>query len=202
MTTDAVYVRTSTDGQDGAAQIAELERVAPKAARWFIDRGESGTKKSRPALDDLMRETRAGRVRTIHVYALDRLGRSTLHVLGMLREWAEAGIALRSMREGESIDPQTPIGRAIAAILCVIAELDREIIVGRVKSGVRRVMPIEKGGLGKPTRSGKPIGRPRRAVDASEVARRRAAGESWRSIARALHCPAATIRRAVSKPTP
>lgn len=192
---DAAYLRTSTDGQDGEAQRHALETAAPRGVRWYVDVGESGVKVSRPGLDELVRDVRAGSVRSVHVYALDRLGRSAVHVLGMLREWADRGVRLVSIREGQSIDPATPIGRAIAGILAAVAELERDLIRERVRAGVKRAQ--EKG-----TRSGRAIGRPRRAVDVREAIRRRQAGESWRTIAQALRCPAATIRRAVSKPHP
>lgn len=199
MTRDvACYIRTSTDGQDGQAQRHQLERATAgvdEPIRWYVDVGESGAKTSRPELDRLKRDTAAGEVSAVYVSALDRLGRSAVHVLTMLNDWTRAGVRVVSLREGQSIDPSTPIGRAVASILAAVAELERDLIRERVRSGVKRAQ--ERG-----TRSGRPIGRPSRGVDADEVRRRRAAGESWRTIAQAMKAPTATIRRAVSKTTP
>ena len=76
----AIYVRTSTTDQDGAAQLHALRRAA-EARGWsryreFIDLGHSGAKASRPALDALRAAVRTGDVREVMVFALDRLGRS------------------------------------------------------------------------------------------------------------------------------
>ncbi|MGC4113770.1 MAG: recombinase family protein [Myxococcales bacterium] len=78
--TMAIYVRTSTTDQDGAAKLHALHRAA--AARgWgsvleYTDIGHSGAKASRPALDALKRAAKEGKVRQVMVFALDRLGRS------------------------------------------------------------------------------------------------------------------------------
>lgn len=188
--TAAVYVRTSTDSQDGEAQHHALEARAPAGAVWYVDRGISGAKASRPALDKLRAAARRGEVRELYVYALDRLGRSSVDVLLLVDDLARCGVRLHSLREGE-IDPGSAIGRAILTILSGVAQLERDLIRERVQAGIRRAQ--DKG-----TRSGRPIGRPARDVPTADALRRRAAGESWRSIARALKVPAATLRRACS----
>lgn len=198
MGTRAVYVRTSTRRQDGAAQRHELTTwlVARGAGdvEWFADLDESGAKAVRPELERLKREVRAGRVREVYASALDRLGRSLVDVVLLLDELTAAGCVVETMREGR-LDPGTPTGRFLAQTFANLAEMERGIIRERVRAGVARARA-------EGTRSGRAIGRPRREVDAAEVARRRASGESWRSIAQALRVPTATIRRAVSKPSP
>jgi DNA invertase Pin-like site-specific DNA recombinase len=188
----AVYVRTSTTDQDGAAQLHALRRAA-EARGWvgyqeFIDIGHSGAKASRPALDALKAAVRAGEVRQVMVFALDRLGRSLRDLLVLLDDLAASGCAVVSLRE--AIDLSTPTGRLLVHLIGALAEFEREIIRERVRSGLARVKATGK------TRSGKAIGRPRRDVDLQAVHRLRKVGKSWREVAQALKVPRRTLERA------
>lgn len=187
----AIYVRTSTADQDGAAQIHALRRAA-EARGWagvreLVDLGHSGAKASRPALDDLRALARSGEVRIVMVYALDRLARSLRDLLLLLDELSAAGCMVVSLRE--SIDLTTPAGRLMVQMLGALAEFEREIIRERVRGGVARAKA-------RGTRSGRAIGRPRREVDVGEITRLRANGTPWRDVARALHVPRRTAERA------
>lgn len=200
-TRTAVYIRTSTDEQDGGAQRHALARTAPADAAIYEDRGESGAKVSRPAIDRLRADVRAGLVTEIHVYALDRLGRSTIAVVDLLNELTARGARVVSIREG-TLDPTTPTGNFTITILAALAQMERAIIRERVKSGIERTRDPETGRLTR-TKSGRPFGRtPRVDVDPAEVQRRRKAGESWRGIAQAMHAPTSTIRRAHARAVP
>lgn len=194
----AIYVRTSTTDQDGAAQLHALRRAA-EARGWsgyrdFIDLGHSGAKASRPALDALKAAARAGEVRQVMVFALDRLGRSLRDLLVLLDELTAGGCVVISLRE--AIDLSTPTGRLLVHLIGALAEFEREIIRERVRSGIARVKATGQ------TRSGKPIGRPRRDVDLDAVHRLRAAGKSWREVAQALKVPRRTIMRAMAEHNP
>ena len=125
------------------------------------------------------------------VFALDRLGRSLRDLLLLLDDLNAAGCAVVSLRE--SIDLTTPTGRLMLHVLGALAEFERAIITERVKSGIARVQATGR------TRSGKPIGRPRRAVDATAVQQLLAAGKSWREIAQALRIPRRTLVRTFLK---
>lgn len=191
----ALYVRTSTLDQTGEAQLHALRR-ATEARGWtetreFIDLGHSGAKASRPALDELKRAARAGEVREVMVFGLDRLGRSLRDLLVLLDELTAAGCAVISLRE--SIDLTTPTGRLLVHLIASLAEFERELIRERVKSGIARVKATGK------TRSGKAVGRPRRGVNVDAVNRLRAEGRTWRQIAQALKVPRRTLERAYSK---
>jgi DNA invertase Pin-like site-specific DNA recombinase len=75
-------------------------------------------------------------------------------------------------------------------LIAALAEFEREIIQERVRSGLARVKETGH------TRSGKPVGRPRRPVNLEAIARLRAAGKTWREIAQALKTPRRTLERA------
>lgn len=196
--TTAIYVRTSTTDQDGAAQLHALRRAA-EGRGWtgyqeFIDLGHSGTKASRPALDALKAAARAGEVRQVMVFALDRLGRSLRDLLVLLDELTAGGCVVISLRE--AIDLSTPTGRLLVHLIGALAEFEREIIRERVRSGIARVKATGQ------TRSGKPIGRPRRDVDLEAVVQLRNAGKSWRQVAQAIKVPRRTIMRAMAEHNP
>jgi putative DNA-invertase from lambdoid prophage Rac len=191
-TATAVYVRTSTSDQDGQAQLHAVRRAA-EARGWtkateYRDIGHSGAKASRPALDDLRAAVRRGEVRQVMVYGLDRLGRSLRDLLVLLDELAAGGCAVISLRE--SIDLTTPTGRLLVHLIAALAEFERELIRERVRSGLARVQATGR------TRSGNPVGRPRRDVDLQAVHRLRAQGRSWRQVAVALKVPRGTLQRA------
>ncbi len=187
----AIYIRTSTADQDGAAQLHALRRAA-EARGWgnpaeFIDVGHSGAKASRPALDKLRRAARDGQIRQLLVFALDRLGRSLRDLLLLLDELTASGCVIVSLRE--AIDLSTPTGRLLVHLISALAEFEREIIRERVKAGLARVKATGK------TRTGKAIGRPRRKIDLEAVARLRREGKTWRDVARAVKAPRRTVER-------
>ena len=188
----AIYVRTSTVDQDGQAQLHAL-RLAAEARGWkdiveFIDVGQSGTKASRPGLDKMKKAIRRGEVRAVAVFALDRLGRSLRDLLLLIDEFNACGCAVVSLRE--SVDLTTPAGRLLVQMIAALAEFERNIIIDRVKAGIARVKATGR------TRSGRPIGRPRRAVDVVAIERLLAAGKTWREIAQAMRVPRRTLVRA------
>jgi DNA invertase Pin-like site-specific DNA recombinase len=189
----AVYVRTSTDDNDGSAQLHELAEAA-RVRGWgheyaaYLDRGESGAKDSRPEWDELREQCRRGRVREVMATELSRLGRSVVPVVLALDELHHAGVRVILLRQG--LDYGTPVGRAVAAILAAVAQLERDQAIERIRAGVRRAQ--EEG-----TRSGRPIGRPRRRVDTQKLRELRKAGLSWAQCARELGLGAGTCRRAL-----
>jgi len=189
----ALYVRTSTTDQDGAAQLHALKRAADARGwldvREYIDLGHSGAKASRPALDSLKRAARAGEVREVMVVGLDRLGRSLRDLLVLLDDLAAAGCSVVSLREG--VDLSTPAGWLQVQILGALADFERELIRERVRAGLDRARSSG-------TRSGRAIGRPRRQFDVERARAMRADGKSWRDIAQALRVPRRILERAVA----
>src|SRR5262249_35094234 len=123
-------------------------------------------------------------------HQVDRLARSLHHLVTLGREFEALGVDLVVI--DQAVDTTTPAGRLLFHVLGAIAEFERSLILDRVMAGLRRAQ--ERG-----TRSGRPIGRPRWEVDPDEIRRRRAAGEPWRRIAKALKAPIRTLRRQLNQ---
>ena len=102
----------------------------------FVDRGVSGAKDRRPALDRLIREARRRRFDVLVCWRLDRLGRSLKHLVTLLDELQVLGVAFVSLQEG--IDATTPAGKLQMHILAAIAEFERARIAERVRAGLAR----------------------------------------------------------------
>ncbi len=149
----ALYGRVSTFDQEPENQLAELRRyVAARGwtAAEYVDRGVSGAKDRRPALDTVLRDARRRRFDVLVVWRLDRLGRNLRHLIVLLEELQALGIAFVSLNEG--IDATTPAGKLQMHILGAIAEFERSRIAERVKAGLQRARA-----------QGKRLGRPRKA---------------------------------------
>jgi DNA invertase Pin-like site-specific DNA recombinase len=104
----------------------------------YIDHGVSGSKTSRPGLNDMLKDVRAERAQghevTIVVYKLDRIGRSAAHVVSLVSELQAEGINIRSLSDG--LDSSTPTGRAMLQMLAVFAEMERSFISERTTAGL------------------------------------------------------------------
>jgi DNA invertase Pin-like site-specific DNA recombinase len=135
----AIYARVSTFDQEPENQLAELRRYV-EARGWalveYVDRGVSGAKDRRPALDRLITDAKRRRFDVLVCWRLDRLGRSLKHLITLLDELASIGVAFVSLAEG--IDATTPAGKLQMHILGAIAEFERGRIVERVRAGLAR----------------------------------------------------------------
>ncbi len=135
----AIYARCSTLDQHPENQLAELRKYV-QARSWsaheYTDRGISGSKDKRPALDALIRDAKRRRFDVLVCWRLDRLGRSLKHLVTLLDELQVLGIAFVSLAEG--IDATLPAGKLQMHILAAIAEFERERIRERVIAGLAR----------------------------------------------------------------
>ena len=113
-----------------------------------MDKGVSGAKDKRPALDALVADARRRRFDVLVVWRLDRLGRNLRHLILWLDELNAVGVAFVSL--GEGIDTATPAGRLQLHILGAIAEFERARIQERVRAGLARAKA-----------QGRRLGRPR-----------------------------------------
>ena len=135
----ALYGRVSTLDQEPENQLQELRRYV-EARGWaaveYVDKGVSGAKERRPALDQLLTDARRRRFDVLVCWRLDRLGRSLKHLITLLDELQAVGVAFVSLAEG--IDATTPAGKLQMHILGAIAEFERERIRERVLAGLAR----------------------------------------------------------------
>ncbi len=169
----AIYCRVSTLDQSNDSQLLDLKRYIQERGwhtfREYCDNGISGTKDSRPALNELMDDAKKRKFDAVLVWRFDRFARSTRHLINALEEFKNLGIDFVSYQE--NIDTSSPLGSAIFTIISAVAQLERDIIAERVKAGLRRAKE-----------NGVTIGRPRLTVDRQEVLRLRAQGLSLRKI--------------------
>ena len=139
----AVYLRVSTVQQSILTQRQPIIDFCKKndfeVFKEYSDEGISGTTSSRPKLDEMLQDMRAGRFQIICVYRLDRLGRSLRHLLDVLGELRNKKVQLISISDGLNTSDDSPMSRAFWQLLGVFSELEREIIVERVKAGLARV---------------------------------------------------------------
>lgn len=122
------YARVSTDDQNPDLQLAALKRAGCK--RIFIDKA-SGASRKRPELDKCLRSLKAGDL--LMVWKLDRLGRSLHDLITLLDGLKGQGVKFRSLTE--SIDSETPTGRAMWQTVGILAELERSLIKERTRAG-------------------------------------------------------------------
>jgi DNA invertase Pin-like site-specific DNA recombinase len=182
----ALYARVSTESQDPEVQLVALRaHVANRGwqlAEEFVDRGFSGARERRPALDRLMRAAWNGRFQAVLVWRFDRFARSVKHLVTALETFRTMKVEFISLQE--QFDTATPIGRAMFTIIGAMAQLERDIIRERVTAGLERARA-----------RGKKLGRPCVGVDLEAVCQLRRDGHSLGAIARRLRCSRATLRR-------
>jgi len=152
----------------------------------YTDVGISGAKASRPDLNRLMTDAGRRRFDAVVVWRFDRFARSVSHLLRVLEQFQALGIDFVSL--SENVDTSTPTGKMVFTVLGAVAELERSLIVERVKAGLRNARA-----------KGKRLGRPRMPVDDSKVKELRDSGASWRTIARQLGLSLGTARRAAQR---
>jgi DNA invertase Pin-like site-specific DNA recombinase len=182
----ALYARVSTADQEPETQNREA-RAFIAARGWelvetYQDVGISGARSDRPGLDRLLKDAWRGAFAAVVVWDLSRMARSTLHALELLRQLEEMKVRLIAVKQ--TFDTDTPLGRAFFTLAAMFAELERSILIERVRAGMARARA-----------EGKPIGRPKRRVDLEELLRLRAQGLSIRQIARCMATPSSTIAK-------
>ena len=143
-------------------------------------------KAKRPGLDKLMSDARHGRFDGVLLWSFDRMARSVKHFLEVLDELNHLNIGLVSFRE--NIDTGGPLGRAMIVIVSAIAELERSLIVERVRAGMRRAK-LE----------GRQIGRARLDVDRVALMADRQGGKTLSQLARSLGISKASVCRVLKQ---
>ena len=183
----AIYARVSTNnGQSPEMQTRELREYCQRRgwdiAGEYVDVGVSGAKDSRPELNRLLTDAHRRQFDALVVWKFDRFARSVSHLLRALETFQALGIEFVSLTEG--VDTSTPAGKMVFTVLGAVSELERSLIRERVRAGLRNAKA-----------KGKHIGRPKVAVDGSQIARLRSQGLSWLTIGKRLGVGEGTVRR-------
>ncbi len=187
MTTAVLYLRVSTHDQSAENQEQELRRWADRLgfeiAAVYADTA-SGSRSDREALAAVLAGAHRREFDALLIWSLDRLSRegigATARYLDQLR-----AVGVRVMSHQEAwLDTGGPVGDLLVAIFAWIARQERERLGERVRAGLARARA-----------QGVRVGRPARDLDLEDVRWRRAAGQAWRTIARALKIPSRTLRR-------
>ena len=169
----AIYMRVSSSEQNPATQETDLHLLAQQrgftVVEEYVDHGIS----------------RRGHFAVVMVWAFDRLARSVPHLLRVLEELEQLGIEFVSVRE--NLDTHGPLGRALTIIIGAIAELERSLILERVKAGIRRARA-----------EGRRFGRPPRVLDREGILRDRGRGLSLAKLASAYGASRSTIFRVLA----
>ena len=182
-----LYLRVSTLDQHPETQLHDLRGLAAQRGLEIVEEYTdriSGARAKRPGLDQLLVDARRGKFDVVLVWAFDRLARSVRHFLEVLDELNHLNIEFVSFRE--NIDTGGPLGRALIVIIGAIAELERNLIIERVRAGMRRAR-LE----------GRRLGRPPLNIDRDALLRDRSRGQSLKQIAKLHGISKASVIRAL-----
>jgi DNA invertase Pin-like site-specific DNA recombinase len=140
----ALYVRVSTDRQTVENQVAQLTKIA-KRRGWqivqtFTDAGISGGKsrKDRPGLDEMLRQAQRRRFDVVMAWAIDRIGRSLIDLLGTIQHLEACGVDL--YLDQQAIDTTTPAGKLMFQVTGAFAEFERSLMRQRIHAGLERAI--------------------------------------------------------------
>jgi DNA invertase Pin-like site-specific DNA recombinase len=191
----SAYARVSTLlGQDPENQLVAIRQLSNgrnfEIVEEYIDRGISGSKDRRPALDEMVKAAKSGKFKILLIYSIDRLARDTRHLLNLISELNHCGVSLISIRE--SIDFSTPMGQATLTILGAVAQLERELIRERIRTAL-----AAKKIIAQQNNTNWRCGRPTKVNDQVEkrALELRDKGHSIRGIARMLGVSKSSIER-------
>ena len=182
----AIYARVSTPDQHVENQLYQLRELAARRGleivQEYTDIGVSGSKARRGGLDALLADAQRRKFSIVLVAAFDRVARSVKHFLTVVDELNDLGIEFVSARE--NIDTSGAMGRMFVTIIGCIAELERSLIIERIKSGMRR-RRLE----------GLPMGRAPLSVDHQSLVRDRLSGMSLTNVAKKYGVSRASVVR-------
>ena len=181
-----LYARVSTNDQQTLPMQNRALREHAARRGWTITvqvrEVGSGTLK-REAREKLLEAARRREIDVVLVWRLDRWGRSVTDLLATLQELEHLGVGFVSLTE--ALDLTTPAGRAMAGLLAIFAEFEREILRERTRAGLAHAR-----------QNGKRLGRPATAVaHAAEIGKLYRAGVSKSEIARRLQIGRTSVRR-------
>jgi DNA invertase Pin-like site-specific DNA recombinase len=185
----AIYVRVSTDKQTIENQVAALRQIAERrgwqVVEQYNDAGISGSKgrDGRPGLDQMLKDASRRKFDVVMAWAIDRLGRSLIDLLGTIQTLEASGVDL--YLDQQSIDTTTPTGKLMFQVCGAFGEFERSMIRQRINAGLKRAKA-----------QGKQLGRPR--IDAAIEKRIQAqlrGGKGILKVARELGVGSGTVQR-------
>jgi putative DNA-invertase from lambdoid prophage Rac len=187
-----LYARVSTNDQQTLAMQNRAMREYAIRRGWTIAlqvREVNSGAARREAREKLLDAARRQEIDIVLVWRLDRWGRSVTDLLATLQELEHLGVGFVSLTE--ALDLTTPAGRAMAGLLAIFAEFEREILRERTRAG-----------LAEARRSGKRLGRPATAaVHTAEIHKLHCAGISKSEIARRVRIGRTSVRRLLARKT-
>lgn len=195
----ALYARVSTGSQSTENQLKELREAAARLG-WvvvaeYVDHAISGAKgrKDRPQLDAMLKAVARKEFDVVASWSVDRLGRSLLDLITMLKELHSTGIDLYLHQQ--AINTTTPAGRAMFQMMGVFAEFEREMIKDRVNAGLAVVKATGKNKRGEAVT----LGRPKTSGKVEDQIRElRSQGLGILKIAKTLGCGTSVVQRVVA----
>ena len=171
-------------------QVAEVKRYI-QAMGWqsvpYFE--QESSVKHRPVFERLMDDAKQRKFDVLVVWKLDRIARSTKQFVDLVLDLDRVGIRFLSVTQ-RNIDSgqKDPMGRFLLHLFAALAELERRVIVERVRAAVAEAK-----------RQGKHCGRPRNVFRRDEAAQLRQSGVSWRAIGRKLGVSFMPVKRSVTK---
>lgn len=186
----ACYIRVSTAEQNSTLQVAELQQYI--AARgWELvgiyEDTMSGSKASRPGLNNLLADAHLRRFDVCLVWKLDRFGRSLVDCLNHIQTLESCGVRFIAITQGLDTDQQNPASRFLLHVLGAAAEFERSLIRERVSAGMKAAKA-----------AGKAMGRPRLVFDRAKVQELRRKGMSIARISQELGIGIGTVARTLA----
>jgi DNA invertase Pin-like site-specific DNA recombinase len=184
-----LYTRVSTFDQNTETQALDLRQLAEQRGFEIVHEYSdriSGAKAKRPGLDQMLAAAHRREFDTVLVWAADRVARSVRHFLEVLDTLNHLGIEFVSFRE--NLDTGGPLGRAVVIIVSAVAELERNLIIERVRAGLRRAR-LE----------GRVLGRKPLEIDRVGLVRDRARGLSLAQLAKAYKISRTSVARTLKQ---
>lgn len=196
----ALYARVSTGSQSTENQLKELREAATRLG-WevvaeFVDHAISGAKgrKDRPQLDAMLKGVARKEFDVVAAWSVDRLGRSLIDLITMLKELHATGIDLYLHQQ--AINTTTPAGRAMFQMMGAFAEFEREMIKDRVNAGLAVVKATGKNKHGEVVTLGRPKAGPKVEQQIRDL---RSQGLGIQKIAKMVGCGVSVVQRVVSE---
>ena len=193
----AIYVRVSTDKQTVENQLRDLRQIAERrdweVVKEYQDAGISSSKgrDGRPGLDEMLKDAQRRRFDVVMAWAIDRLGRSLIDLLGTIQALEACGVDL--YLDQQAIDTTTPAGKLMFQVTRAFAEFERSMIRQRVRAGLKRA--VERGAT---------LGRPKigRDVEGPGIQSKLRAGKGILKVARELGLGTSTVQRRIREMGP